>query len=153
MMGRLIVLSVLLSLAACSQGPDSPRGFSLPEGNVERGEAVFKAYDCLACHKLQGYSRADVEKELETPVKLGGEVVKTKTYAELVTGIINPSHRISSNYDQYSQGSVTDEQGQSKMRNYNDVMTVSELVDLVAFLETHYELNPYAHTNYQLYHP
>lgn len=39
------------------------------------------------------------------------------------------------------------------MRNYNDVMTISELVDLVAFLETHYELNPYLRTEYRMYYP
>lgn len=150
MIRLLILLSAFAVVNACSQGPESPRGFSLPEGDVERGETVFSDYECLACHTLKGHQDTDVEKELDTPVKLGGEVVKVKTYAELLTGIINPSHRIASGYEEEV---VADERGESRMRNYNDVMTISELVDLVAFLETHYELNPYPRTEYRMYYP
>ena len=39
-------------------------------------------------------------------------------------------------------------EGQSKMTNYNDILTVSQLIDLVAFLEAHYELEPYDPTEY-----
>ncbi|WP_341936422.1 c-type cytochrome [Marinimicrobium sp. C2-29] len=150
MIRLLILLSAFAVVSACSQGPESPRGFSLPEGDVEQGKAVFNDYECLACHTLKGYQDTDVEKELDTPVKLGGEVVKVKTYAELLTSIINPSHRIAPGYEEEV---VTDERGESRMRNYNDVMTVSELIDLVAFLETHYVLNPYPRTEYHMYYP
>ena len=47
-----------------------------------------------------------------------------QTYADLVTSIINPSHRIAKGY---SKSEVMDGK-QSKMYNYNDVMRVSELV-------------------------
>ena len=73
-----------------------------------------------------------------------------KTYAELVTSVINPSHRIASGY---SADELTDEAGDSKMRNYNDIMTVTDLIDLVAFLESHYELTGYPETHYVRYYP
>jgi hypothetical protein len=34
------------------------------------------------------------------------------------------------------------------MTVYNDVMTVSQLADIVAFLQAHYELQPYEPTSY-----
>jgi sulfur-oxidizing protein SoxX len=37
------------------------------------------------------------------------------------------------------------------MTIYNDVMTVTELVNLVTFLQSNYELVPYQRTNYQFY--
>ncbi len=146
----LIAVPALFLLVACDRGVDSPRGFSLPVGNVERGEEVFLSYDCLACHQLADYDAEFDADELEEPVSLGGKVTRVKTYAELVTSVINPSHRIASGY---SADKLTDEAGESKMRNYNDIMTVTDLIDLVAFLESHYELASYPETHYVRYYP
>ena len=38
------------------------------------------------------------------------------------------------------------------MTNYNDVMTVTQLADLVAFLQSHYELKDYEPTPYGPYY-
>ena len=62
----------------------------------------------------------------------------TTTYADLVTSIINPSHRLSAYYPR----AKAEAGGESRMHNYNDVMTVQELVDIVSFLQTEYELTP-----------
>ena len=138
---------VVLTLAVgCDTGPKSARGFSLPDGNVESGQAVFLDFKCNACHSISGADLPVVE-EPELNVALGGEVARIKTYGELVTSIINPSHKLARGY------SSADDQteGTSNMKNYNDVMTVSELIDLVAFLQSHYELRPYEPTYYPPY--
>lgn len=140
----------LFLLSACGRGVDSPRGFSLPEGDPERGEEVFLSYDCLSCHKLKDYGKDFPNREMEEPITLGGKVGQVKTYAELVTSVINPSHKVARGYE---ADRVTDEEGQSRMRNYNDIMTVSELINLVAFLQPHYELRHYPQTNYPMYYP
>ena len=78
---------------------------------------------------------------------LGGKVARIKTYGELVTSIINPSHRLAKAYP-------SDEiqiEGRSRMLNYNDAMTVSELIDLVAFLQPRYEIREYDMTYYPIY--
>lgn len=62
-------------------------------------------------------------------VTIVAKTTRISTYGELVTSVINPSHKISKNY---SDGPVESD-GQSLMRNYNDVMTVAELTDIVAF--------------------
>lgn len=145
-----LILPLSLLLTACTQGPESPRGFSLPEGDAKAGEAVFIAYQCLVCHTMQGFDDADTEQQLEERVPLGGDVKTIKTYGELVTSVINPSHKIAPGF---KREGYTDEQGQSKMRNYNDVMTVTEMTDLVAFLQPKYNLKPFDRTNYPQYFP
>ena len=64
-------------------------------------------------------------------IALGGEVTRIQTYGELVTSIINPSHRLAEGYPV----DTVSVDGKSRMRNYNDVMTVTELTDLVMFLQ------------------
>lgn len=142
----LALFTILLS--ACDQGVDSPRGFSLPEGNAELGQQVFIKHNCLACHSVEGLDNTGIESELEKRVVLGGTSARITTYAELVTSIINPSHRISKGPSDLT----TNENGESLMRNYNDVMTVTELVDMVAYLQTKYLIKPIEHTSYSHYY-
>ncbi len=141
-----LVLS-MITLAACAPSPESPRGFRLPDGDPEAGQATFVRLKCHGCHEV-----ADLElPELEyvgpplVSVKLGGEVTRVRTYGELVTSIINPSHRLIQGYppEQISQD------GESLMADYNDWMTVAQLIDLVAFLQSHYEVVPPDYEYYQ----
>lgn len=138
---------ICFSLISCEQGADSPRGFSLPQGDVDLGAKVLTKYQCLACHHIEGIEQAPTINNPDLNVRLGGEATRVKTYAELVTSVINPSHKLALGYPR----SATSVAGESKMKNYNDVMTVTELVNLVAFLQSHYELVPFRRTNYQFY--
>ena len=144
----LAVLLSSLALVACETGPDSPRGFSLPKGDVARGEQVFRYTGCLSCHAIKDID-SDIKLELDNPVLLGGKVTRIKTYGELVTSVINPSHKVAKSYR--TEGAPLQEQ--SPMRNYNDTLTVSQLVDLVTFLESKYELVAYQSTRYGTYYP
>jgi mono/diheme cytochrome c family protein len=128
-------------ISACND-----RTFSLPEGNAESGKIVFSNLQCIACHTLEGFEDKGIKRALD--VQLGGEKTRPYTYAELVTSIINPSHKLASGYAKES----VSVQGVSMMRNYNDVMTVSELIDLVTFLESKYSLEPITRTDYSVYH-
>jgi hypothetical protein len=116
---------------------------------VERGKAAFVQFRCYDCHSVSGVELPAGEEPNQAIVTLGGEVARIKTYGELVTSIINPSHRLASGY---SKDLVTTGEGQSRMTNYNDVMTVSQLIDVVAFLQSHYELVPYEPTPYPPYY-
>ena len=125
----------VLILTACDQGVNSPRGFRLPVGDAAKGQTLFTTYGCFACHNIEGIEDQG-EKIIATPVKIGGPVTLNKTYADILTSIVNPSHRISPLLDQ----SVVQRNGQSVMTNYNEQMTVADLIDLVTFIETKYEL-------------
>jgi sulfur-oxidizing protein SoxX len=141
---------LLFVMAACSYGPDSPKGFSLPEGDIAKGEKVFMQYKCQACHALQGYEDDSLIKEFDTPVPLGGTSSLVKTYAQLVTSVINPSHKFAPRSKSIEE-KLTNEDGSSKMRVFNDVMTVQELIDLVAFLQPKYKVKPITYTHYGQY--
>lgn len=143
----LLLLVLNLNLQGCNPGPESPRGFSLPQGDAVEGEKVFMKYQCLACHNLEGFDYETVNKEFEPPILLGGTSTRVKTYADLVSSIINPSHKLARRYPR----SLTQQDGVSKMIVFNDVMTVTELVNLVTFLQPKYTVPPYEYTHYGHY--
>eukprot|EP00036_Acanthoecidae_sp_10tr_P001320 CAMPEP_0182931124 /NCGR_PEP_ID=MMETSP0105_2-20130417/27482_1 /TAXON_ID=81532 ORGANISM="Acanthoeca-like sp., Strain 10tr" /NCGR_SAMPLE_ID=MMETSP0105_2 /ASSEMBLY_ACC=CAM_ASM_000205 /LENGTH=73 /DNA_ID=CAMNT_0025069511 /DNA_START=1 /DNA_END=219 /DNA_ORIENTATION=- len=62
------------------------------------------------------------------PIPLGGSSGRITTYGELVTSVINPSHKLT----RRQPVSMTSVDGESRMRNMNNVLTVQELIDLVA---------------------
>lgn len=130
----LMLLGGLLAalLAGCADSPKSSRGFRLPDGDAAKGKEAFLALQCNKCHKVEGV-------ELPSPVSfnltLGGETVRVRTYGQLVTSIINPSHVVSAQY----QKELT-EAKESPMPKFNHVMTVEQMIDLVAFLQAHYHL-------------
>ena len=121
-------------------GPKSGKGFTLPDGDVDRGKVAFVALRCHSCHTVSGVDFPDAEQSDELVVSLGGKTPRIQTYGELVTSIINPSHKVAKAYAEEQAG----ESGEvkSKMVNNNDAMTVSQLIDIVKFLQSHYELEP-----------
>ena len=126
-----LLLTGVLTAAACEN-----REFVLPKGSVDAGKSVFVELKCNSCHSVQGQIQHAPLEEGAIHVQLGGTVSRVKTYADLVTSIINPSHKLSRGMNTMT----TTEQGDSRMPIYNDVMTVQQLVDLTAFLETTYEV-------------
>ena len=139
---------LFLFLASCDFDPNSGRGFSLPQGSFEAGRATFVELECNACHSVGDIERIAGHEGPDIDVKLGGPVTAVKTYGDLVTSIINPSHKISRRNDK--QGFAT-EDNESNMVVYNDVMTVQQLVDLVSYLESNYQIIPVSRTTYPRY--
>lgn len=133
----------ILLLTACDFGSQSS-GFTLPAGDAVLGQTIFQQRQCTDCHAVKGveFEASDVKPLMA--LQLGGEMRKVYTYGELVTSVINPSHKISNRFPKDTL--VVD--SESKMRSYNDVLTISELIDLIAFLEAHYELKPYQATRF-----
>lgn len=121
----------LMCMAGCAP-PDE--GFTLPKGDAERGKATFVSLGCIECHSVHLVELPESPTAGERLLKLGGEIDYTKSYDALVTGIINPSHRLASGYR--SPEGV--EGLPSPMKVYNDVMTVAQLIDIVTFLQEHY---------------
>ena len=144
----LIVLGfIFLLLTGCSEGPKSSYGFTLPDGDAASGRDVFVSHMCHQCHTVSGVELPTLDGVGERRIQLGGEVTRIQTYGELVTSVINPSHKLATGY---SREAISHE-GQSKMINYNDAMTVTDLIDVVAFLQSKYELKPYEPSSYDLY--
>ena len=133
-----LLLTCVLVLSGCDEDRTmSERGFRLPEGDGMAGRETFLYMHCNQCHTIQGEELPTIP-GFEPFVELGGAVTRVKTYGELVTAIINPSHKLA---DGYAKDLVS-EDGKSKMYVYNGFMTVQELTDLVMFLQPHYDVVP-----------
>lgn len=147
-LGLLMLSASMTFLAGC--GADSGWGFTLPTGNPDVGRALFTSLDCNSCHVVSGNSDIKQPDNPQLSIPLGGNVARIKTYGELVTSVINPSHTLPHNIP---EGAMT-EDGQSAMRNYNEVLTVQQLIDLVAFLQAQYDLKQFSPSVYPHYsHP
>ena len=125
-----------VSLMGCDTGPKGSVGFTLPDGDAELGKLAFVELQCHACHSVNNVELPAPQETGIAQFQLGGKTTRVKTYGNLVTSVINPSHKLAQGYVR-NQLSVPKE---SPMRNYNDVTTVQQLVDLVAFLQPTYQV-------------
>ncbi len=122
---RIITMfAVALLASSCDTGRHSARGFRLPaSGDEARGKAVFQEYGCTGCHSVSGVADLPAPTRLAKAVVLGGEKSFEMHDGYLVTSIINPTYKRTA---------------QTPMPSHADRMTVQQLTDLVAFLQTHY---------------
>jgi hypothetical protein len=120
-------------------GRHSASGFRLPEnGDVERGKAAFIALKCTSCHTVAGVDLPPPTR-VGMEIPLGGEVYEARTDGYLVTSVIHPSHRLA----HVSRTAPAIPEDLSHMPDYTREMTVRQLVDLVAFMQSTYEIvNP-----------
>lgn len=130
----LVSIFSLLCVSACEQVEQRQGAIHLPEGDPSKGAQHFVSLGCVGCHQVVGAELPDPVAAGPVRVLLGSTTGRKMSYNQLVTSIVNPSHRLSTRYrkDEVSQD------GQSLMTSYNDVLTVTQLTDLVAFLQAHY---------------
>jgi hypothetical protein len=127
-----------LFLTGCGAPEKSSRGFRFPDGNAERGRIAFLELGCHSCHQVEGMEERGWGAALERPIVLGGEVLYARTDGELLTSIINPSHKVAKRHPP----EMVQVDGRSRMKVYGDEMTVRQLIDIVAFLHTRYRTTP-----------
>lgn len=133
-----LLLTCVLVLSGCDEDRTmSERGFRLPDGNAQAGRETFLYMHCNQCHTIKGEELPDIP-GFEPYIELGGPVTRVKTYGELVTAVINPSHKLAQGYP----AELVGDEGSSKMYNYNGFMTVQELTDIVMFLQPYYDVVP-----------
>jgi hypothetical protein len=143
-------IGLIVCFAGCAANESKQRSFTLPKGDAERGRAAFIHFRCYDCHRVAGVELPIGEEPDQVTVELGGKVERVRDYGDLVTAITNPSHRLAKGYTP----NLVARDGKSRMTVYNDVMTVAQLIDIVAFLQSHYELRPYEPTEYpDFYNP
>ena len=132
-----VLLASLLALSACDQEARmNAKGFRLPDGDVQTGLETFLYMQCNQCHTIEGMQLPVIPGKEAPYVELGGTVTHVKSYGELVTAIIYPSHELADGYAE----EVVATDGESNMYIYNRHMTVQELIDLVTFLQPQYDV-------------
>jgi hypothetical protein len=134
----ILLLTLVFVLSGCDEDRTmSERGFRLPDGDAMAGRETFLYMHCNQCHTIYGEELPTIP-GFEPFVELGGRVTRIKTYGELVTAVINPSHKLADGYPK----DLVSENGKSKMFVYNSLMTVQELTDIVMFLQPQYDVLP-----------
>jgi sulfur-oxidizing protein SoxX len=135
------ILGALTALFAVGVSCESPRrssaGFRLPaDGDAERGRAAFVTLGCSSCHEVSGADLPRPTVQPPIPVVLGGEVRSEPCDGYRVTSIIYPSYRLAA----YPREQITTG-GTSRMPSYVERMTVRQLTDVVAFLQSRYTVS------------
>ena len=136
----LVFLAVTLAapLAGCANG--AIFGFPASEGDVIAGRQAFIDHRCHQCHSIADERMPPLAGGSRPMLELGGPASIVRSYADLTTSIINPNHAISERYRDQAllRGELPLE---SPMPTPNlDTMTVRQLIDIVAFLDSKYEL-------------
>jgi len=132
------VLSLAVLASGCAYNPQF--GFPFQEGDIAAGRQAFIDHQCHQCHSVADIRLPPLAGASPVMLELGGATAETKTYAGLMTAVINPNHRISEEYRErlLLQAEVPLD---SPMPVPNiDNMTVRQLIDLVAFLDSRYVL-------------
>lgn len=140
-----VVVGVLcaLTLVACKTYPDYSGDFRFPilRGDIARGQKAFMDMGCPVCHRVDGIDLPENSQLRPITVNLGGELMFAKTYGDLVTSILNPDHVLSEHYLEQLPQEQRSAQNSSPMY-VNPDMKVTELIDIVVFLNSRYSLLP-----------
>lgn len=134
---RTIIGAVLCATALQGCSAATALGISLPVGTAERGREAFIGLECHACHRIEGKDLPGYSGAVVPAIALGGHTPQIESYGDIVTSIINPSHRLARSYR--TGGWSGGRESPMAARYLNEVMTVQQLVDLVAFLSEEYE--------------
>lgn len=131
------LVTVLLS-AGCAYDPSF--AFPAGQGDIAAGRQAFIDHQCHACHSVAGVELPALAGRSEILLELGGETSTVKSYAGLMTSIINPNHEISDVYrDRLLLNAELPLESPMPMPHI-DTMTVRQLFDLVEFLDSRYVL-------------
>lgn len=136
----LALAAVGLLLVGCDSNRESGRRLRLPRGSADNGKVAFIALKCTECHTVAEVELPAPTAKPESVVALGGDVTRLRTVGDLLTSIIHPGFSISERMPAPSGPKPV----KSPMPVVNDVMTVTQLIDLVAFLQPRYRTIPAA---------
>ena len=134
---------MVLIVSGCYQKGVPVKGFVLPDGDIDAGQEVFSSIGCQTCHSVADLVLAPPKVPAVLNIELGGEVLRVKSYGELLTSIVNPDHTILAK-NRLKLPPDAKDLPHSPMPDFNDGMTVAELIDLTSFLHSRYEkLDPH----------
>lgn len=130
-------LALVLAAGLLSLPQAGASELRLPEGAPDEGREAFLELRCIHCHSVQGVDlkHPELGKRLDLPLATSERFVRT--YADLFTAITNPRHVVRKQYGALLQGAEGSE-AEPFMLDLTRTMTVRQLVDLVAFLDSSY---------------
>lgn len=87
---------------------------------------------CNSCHRVAGEDLPGPVATPEVPFVLGSEQTAKRSTEQLATAIMNPSHAIVEGVD----GEAVTSGERSRMGDYSQAVTVAQLADILAFLQS-----------------
>ena len=105
--------------------------FTLPKGDPAQGREVFVQLECYKCHEVKGetFPRvAEGEKGVGPELFQMASLHPVEYFAE---SVIDPNRVI---YPGDKEKGYLGEDGKSKMPDYNELLTVRQVVDLATYL-------------------
>jgi hypothetical protein len=107
---------------------ETPEGwrFLWPQGDPIKGRQIFVRLECYSCHEVKGEQFPAPSSEIGPELSMMGPLHEAAYFAE---AIINPNAVI-----EKGKGYEAAD-GSSKMPSYNELMTVHDVIDLVAYLK------------------
>jgi mono/diheme cytochrome c family protein len=142
----LMVASGVFSLVSCSKqekqketkdmaghGMAADWKFTLPAGDPTAGQKVFVEAGCYQCHEIKGETFPAMtkgEKGVGPELSQMAGMHPVEFFAE---SIINPNAVIDS--DAKEKDYLGDD-GRSKMPDYNDILTIKQVLDVAAYLSS-----------------
>lgn len=139
LLSQLALVALAVIASGCDKGPDPVEGFVLPKGDVDRGKNVFVTIGCRNCHTITGEEFPELAAPPAMSIEIGGKVYRVKTYGELLTSIVNPSHSLAPQYRLSLDPAERKNATTSPMPSFNNVLTVEQLIDLSEYLHSRYE--------------
>ena len=116
-------------------------GFPVEQGDLGGGRQAFLDHRCHQCHSIADERLPPLAGADRPILELGGPTTSVRSYADLTTSIINPDHAISERYREQQLLLNAEIPLESPMRMPNlDTMSVRQLIDIVAFLDSKYRL-------------
>lgn len=124
-----MVLGVALAavLTACT-APSTTRIY-LPEGDPVAGKEAARTMQCYVCHEFAGSDFPAPHAQPEVPVDIGAAQAM-QSRGQLIESIVAPSHEVPEDLEGATSGEL------SRMGDYSHVMSVRQLVDIVAYIKT-----------------
>lgn len=137
---RWLAMLMAAALLCTSCAFDPTFGFPVEEGNIQAGRQAFIDHQCHQCHSVAGVSLPPLAGASGVMLELGGETSVVRSYAGLMTSVINPNDHISEAYrDRLLLRGEVPLESPMPMRHI-DNMTVRQLIDIVSFLDSRYVL-------------
>lgn len=133
-----VAISCPVVMAGCAE--TSGFGFPVGQGDVENGRQAFIDHQCHQCHSVAGVDLPELAGKASPQLMLAAGAGSPRSYAELVTAVINPDHAISEEYREQLRLSATIPTASPMIVYSIDTMTVRQLLDIVAFLHSRYAL-------------
>lgn len=116
-------------------------GFPVEEGDVVAGRQAFIDHRCHQCHSVADERFPPLAGAGRPMLELGGPTTIVRSYADLTTSIINPNHAISERYRDQQLANLQIPLDSPMPRPNLDTMTVRQLIDIVAFLDSKYQVS------------